>query len=65
MYVIVSELDDRKWLGYSQHADEYFWTSAWDYRAIKCDIYDSLDLHEIPPRFDYKVKKLVLVDVGG
>lgn len=63
MYVIVSELDDNRWLCYDSLSGEYYWKNAWDYRAIKCAIYEILELHEIPSRFAFKVKKLVLVDV--
>ena len=63
MYVIVSELDKNQWLCYDSLADEYFYKSSFDWRAIKAKDVSQLDLTQIPSNFDVKVMKLALVDI--
>ena len=63
MYVIVSELDKNQWLCYDSLADEYFYKSSFDWRAIKSKHVSQLDLTQIPSSFAVKVMKLELVDI--
>ncbi len=63
MYVIVSELDKNQWLCYDSLADEYFYKSSFDWRAIKSKDVAQLDLTQIPSSFAVKVMKLELVDI--
>ena len=63
MYVIVSELDKNQWLCYDSLADEYFYKSSFDWRAIKSKDVSQLDLTQIPSNFAFKVMKLELVDI--
>ena len=63
MYVIVSELDKNQWLCYDGLADDYFYKSSFDWRAIKAKDVSQLDLTKIPSSFAVKVMKLELVDI--
>ena len=63
MYVIVSELDKNQWLCYDSLADEYFYKSSFDWRAITSKDVSRLDLTKIPSSFAVKVMKLELVDI--
>ena len=63
MYVIVSELDKNQWLCYDSLADEYFYKSSFDWRAITSKDVSQLDLTKIPSSFAVKVMKLELVDI--
>ena len=63
MYVIVSELDKNQWLCYDSLADEYFYKSSFDWRAITSKDISQLDLTQIPSNFAVKIMKLELVDI--
>ena len=63
MYVIVSELDKNQWLCYDSLADEYFYKSSFDWRAIKSKDVSQLDLTQIPSNFAVKIMKLELADI--
>ena len=63
MYVIVSELDKNQWLCYDSLADDYFYKSSFDWRAISSKDVSQLDLTQIPSNFAVKVMKLELVDI--
>lgn len=63
MYVIVSALDKNQWLCYDGLADEYFYKSSFDWRAITSKDVSQLDLTQIPSNFDVKIMKLELTDI--
>ena len=63
MYVIVSKLDKNQWLCYDSLADDYFYKSSFDWRAITSKDVSQLDLTQIPSSFAVKVMKLELVDI--
>ena len=63
MYVIVSELDENKWLCYDGLADDYFYEGSFSWKAIKAKDVSQLDLTKIPSSFAVKVMKLELVDI--
>ena len=63
MYVIVSALDKNQWLCYDGLADQYFYESSFDWRAITSKDVSQLDLTQIPSSFAVKVMKLELVDI--
>lgn len=64
MYVIVSTLDENLWLCHDDYADDYFYKTAFDHRAIMSKTVEGLGLQYIPFKFSVKPMKLKLIEVN-